>query len=83
MMPSSSLNIFDFKHYYQLLMTNPFFGQIHEYLEKYPFFISIKSWLNNQNQGQDFFRDHEKFEIQNGLLCHDELLYVLNGLVQL
>jgi len=29
----------------------------------------------NQNQGQDFFSNHNKFEFQDGLLYHDGFLY--------
>ncbi len=36
--------------------------------------------MNNQNQGQDFLSDHNKFEFQDGLLYHDGLVYVPNGL---
>jgi hypothetical protein len=39
--------------------------------------------LNNQNQGQDFLNDHNKFEFQDGLLYHDGLVYVPNGCAQL
>jgi len=39
--------------------------------------------LNNQNQGQDFLSDHNKFEFQDVLLYHDGLVYVPNGLARL
>lgn len=43
-------------------MANPFFNQIREDLEKYPFAIDIKGQLKNQSQGQDFSTNHNKFQ---------------------
>jgi hypothetical protein len=37
----------------------------------------------NHHQIQEFSSDHVKFEFQGGLLYHDGLLYVPNGLVRL
>ncbi len=52
--------------------------QIHENL-KDPLVISIQGQLTN-HQVQYFSNDHVKFEFQDGLLYHDALLYVLDGL---
>jgi hypothetical protein len=61
-------------------MTQPFFGQIRENLKK-DLVIGIQGQLRSHHQIQDFFSDHVKFKFQDGLLYHDGILYVSNGLM--
>jgi hypothetical protein len=44
--------------------------------------LASKANLKNHQQVQDFFSDHAKFKFQDGLLYHDGLLYVLDGLTR-
>jgi hypothetical protein len=57
------------------------FVWIHE-IKKNPFAISIKGHLKNQNQVQSLSNNHDNFKLRNGLFYHNELLYILNGLIQ-
>jgi hypothetical protein len=47
------------------------------------FFTNIKGQLKNQNEIQTLSNDHDRFKLQNGLLYHDGILYVLNDHVWL
>jgi hypothetical protein len=60
-------------------MTKTFFHKICEDLEK-DLIVDIQSQLRNQHQIKDFFNDCAKFEFWDGLLYHDGLLYVPNGI---